>query len=180
MGAVPLAGRVAAAGPRAARHGAAPDPSRTGRRRLLRAARPVRDAGESLVLFAQGTILGIETDFSRGAFALARALALPILPVAVMGGHRVWEHPFSPRLRRGQRVSVRALPPVSTERVRGTDPEILRRQLRRALKRAALDGTMAPPRRFCPERNGWWDGYAYRIDPDFPALARRWRERRGA
>ena len=30
---------------------------------------------------------------------------------------------------------------------------------------------MAPPRRFVPARDGYWDGYAYAIDPDFPELA---------
>jgi 1-acyl-sn-glycerol-3-phosphate acyltransferase len=30
---------------------------------------------------------------------------------------------------------------------------------------------MAPPRRFVPARDGYWDGYAYEIDPDFSALA---------
>ena len=29
---------------------------------------------------------------------------------------------------------------------------------------------MAPPRRFVPERDGYWDGYAYEIDPAFPSL----------
>ncbi len=39
------------------------------------------------------------------------------------------------------------------------------------LKDAALDGTMAPLRRFVPSRDGYWDGYAYQIDPAFPRLA---------
>jgi 1-acyl-sn-glycerol-3-phosphate acyltransferase len=29
---------------------------------------------------------------------------------------------------------------------------------------------MAQPRRFVPARDGYWDGYAYEIDPAFPAL----------
>ena len=30
---------------------------------------------------------------------------------------------------------------------------------------------MAPPRRFVPSRDGYWDGYAYTIDAVFPELA---------
>ena len=41
----------------------------------------------------------------------------------------------------------------------------------RRLKQAALSGTVAPPRRFVPARDGYRDGYAYTIDPAFPSLA---------
>jgi 1-acyl-sn-glycerol-3-phosphate acyltransferase len=140
-------------------------------RDLVRSAGRVFAAGDSLVVFPQGTILGIETDFHAGAFGLARALERPILPVALTGGHRVWEYPYSPRLRRGQRMSVRVLPPVSVEQVRARDSRALRREICRRLKAAALDGSMQPPRRFVPARDGYWDGYAYEIDPAFPDLA---------
>lgn len=140
-------------------------------RRLLRTAAEVFAAGESLVIFPQGTILGIETEFLRGAFALAKALERPILPIALTGSHRVWEHPYNPRLRYGQRISLRVLNPLSVDEVRMADIGVLRLAVQRSLKAAALDGTMARPRRFVPERDGYWDGYAYRIDPDFPELA---------
>ena len=39
------------------------------------------------------------------------------------------------------------------------------------MKDLALQDGMAPVRRFVPERDGWWDGYAFEIDPDFPELA---------
>lgn len=138
-------------------------------RTLLRTAPPVFARGESVVLFPQGTILGIESDFNLGAFALARALKQPILPVALTGGHRVWEHPYTPRLRYGQRMSMRVLPPVRINRA--DDLDAVRVRVQRQLKTAALDGTMAAPRRFVPQRDGYWDGYRYVIDPDFPALA---------
>lgn len=140
-------------------------------RRLVRAALPVFAAGESLVVFPQGSILGIETDFLGGAFSLARLLERPILPIALTGGHRVWEHPYSPRLRRGQRMSLRVLAPVFVAEVRSTEADELRCGVRDRLKAEALDGTMAPPRRFTPTRDGYWDGYAYAIDPAFPELA---------
>ncbi len=140
-------------------------------RRIVQAGRRVVGRGESLVICPQGTILGIETDFLPGAFAVARALERPILPIALTGSHRVWEFPFSPRLRRGERISVRVLPPVAADDVRDRDADELRREVQRQLKAAALDGTMAPPRHFEPDHDGYWDGFAYEIDPAFPELA---------
>lgn len=155
-----------------------PERGATGYRRLLRSVRAALPADESLVVFPQGSILGIETDFHAGAFHLARALGRPLLPVAVTGSHRVWEYPYTPRVRPGQRVTLRVLAPVAADEVRDTAPGVLRQRVQDALKAAALGGTMAPPRRFVPERDGWWDGYAFRIDPAFPALAARVAARR--
>jgi 1-acyl-sn-glycerol-3-phosphate acyltransferase len=138
-------------------------------RTILRAAPAIFARGESMLIFPQGTILGIESDFTVGAFAIARALEQPLLPIVLTGGHRVWEHPYTPRLRYGQRISMRVLPPININRA--DDLDAVRVQVRRRLKAAALDGTMAPPRRFVPQRDGYWDGYAYRIDPDFAGLA---------
>lgn len=140
-------------------------------RPLLRAAREVFAAGESLAIFPQGTILGIETDYHLGAFVLAQRLGRPLLPVALTGAHRVWEHPYTPRVRLGEQMGLRVLPPIPAAEVRAAEPEELRIELRRRTKAAALDGTLPPPRRFVPERDGFWDGFAYSIDPDFPALA---------
>lgn len=140
-------------------------------RQLIQQAREIFARGESLVVFPQGSILGIETDFLPGAFALARSLQRPILPVSLTGSHRVWEHPYGPRLRRGERMSVRVLPPITSIEVRTYKVDELRREAQRRLKAAALDTSMAPPRRFVPARDGYWDGYAYEIDPAFPVLA---------
>jgi 1-acyl-sn-glycerol-3-phosphate acyltransferase len=148
-----------------------PEQGSRGYRQLRKTAGDVFDVGESLVVFPQGTILGIETDFSPGAFALARATQRPLLPVALTGSHRVWEHPFSPRLRYGQRISMCVLPPIPPKRFCDEDLDAIRREVQRCLKAAALDGKMALPRRFVPEQDGYWDGYAYGIDPEFPALA---------
>lgn len=148
-----------------------PERGRWSYRRLLRDARAVLDGGESIVIFPQGTILGIETSFLRGAFALAQALGRPLLPVALTGGHRVWEHPFTPRLRFGQRISMRVLPPIPAGDVAGQASEQLRLDVQRQLKAEALSGTMAAPRHYLPARDGYWDGFAFQIDPAFPALA---------
>ena len=148
-------------------------------RRMVQAAPEVIASGESLVVFPQGSILGIETDLLRGAFALAAALDRPILPVALSGSHRVWEHPYTPRLRRGERISLRVLPPIPASEVRSRGAEQVRREVQRRLKTAALGGEMAAPRRFVPARDGFWDGYAYEIDPAFPELADAVAARRG-
>ncbi len=140
-------------------------------RALLRQAPAILAGGESLVLFPQGSILGIEIDCLRGPFALASRLGRPLLPIALTGGHRVWEHPYTPRLRHGQRMSLRVLPPIPAAVCRATAAEELRATVQRQLKAVALAGDLAAPRRFVPARDGYWDGYAYRIDPAFPALA---------
>ena len=45
------------------------------------------------------------------------------------------------------------------------------RSIEQQMKEVALQAGMAPVRRFVPERDGWWDGYAFEIDPDYPDLA---------
>ena len=140
-------------------------------RRLVRAARAVTERGTSVVVFPQGTILGLESDFQIGAFALAKTLDLPLLPIMLTGGHRVWEHPYTPRLRYGQRMSLRVLPPLDVATVRETIADALRDRVQRQLKAAALAPGVADPRRFVPARDGYWDGFRYRIDPAFPELA---------
>lgn len=149
-------------------------------RTLLREGERILNGGESLALFPQGSVLGLETAFQPGAFALARTLGTPILPVVLTGGHRVWEHPFAPVLRYGQRLGMRVLPPISAEQVRASTSETLRTEVQRRMKAAALHGDLPPPRRYLPERDGWWDGYRFDIDPAFLGLAHRLAERRAA
>ena len=141
-------------------------------REILRYSRS--DVGsDNLVVFPQGTILGIESAFTAGAFHLARALDRPLLPIVITGTHRVWEHPYSPVVRFGQSVYLRVLPAIAPERA-VTD----RRAIERRMKQFALAAT-PPPRRYEPDRDGWWDGYRFEIDPDFPDLAARIDQHRG-
>ncbi len=136
-----------------------------GLRHLIAEGRKTIDRGGSVVIFPQGSILGVEAAFTPGAFRLADLLGVPLLPIVITGTHRVWEHPYSDRLRFGQRASMRVLPPVpigeATESMRDTERE---------MKRIALSDETEPPRRFDPHRDGFWDGYRYEIDPDFPQL----------
>lgn len=151
-----------------------------GFRDLLRGAEQILSGGESLATFPQGTIAGIQSDFQRGVFEVARRLNVPILPVVITGTHRVWEHPFAPTLRYGSRVGVRVLPPISAGEVQSAHLEALRVRTRRAMKEAAMSAEMPPARFFDPDRDGYWDGYQLDIDPDFPGTARQMADHRAA
>lgn len=147
-----------------------PEQGASSYRHLLQQGRHVTAGGESLVLFPQGSVLGIEVAFQPGAFKLAQRLGLPILPVVLTGGHRVWEHPFSPTLRYGQAIGLEVLPPISAAQVQTSSAESLRSEVQRAMKAVALAGRLPSPRRYDPYQDGYWDGYRFDIDPAFPAL----------
>ena len=136
-------------------------------RALCREARAAIEDGDSILLFPQGSILGIELAFQPGAFNLAQRLGRPLLPVVVTGGHRVWEHPFAPTLRLDQSMSIAVLPPVSPEEAVSQQAAV-----ERDMKRVAL-ASATPPRHFDPDRDGYWDGYRYEIDAAFPDLVHR-------
>ena len=137
-------------------------------RSMLRWSDSVFDAGDSIAIFAQGTILGIETAMRPGAFEIAMRSRRRVLPVVIAGTHRIWEHPFSPTLRFGCPVHVEVLPPLEV-----TDPQTDLQSVQRRMKAAALRQLSAQPRRFDPDRDGIWPDYAYSIDPAFGAVAQR-------
>jgi 1-acyl-sn-glycerol-3-phosphate acyltransferase len=141
-------------------------PSLGAHRALLRGIAGARVARESIVMFPQGSILGVEIAFKPGPVRIAERFDLPILPVVITGTHLVWEHPYSPALRYGQRVSLSVLEPIPPH-----SAAKVWRSTERRMKAIALESGMAPARRFVPERDGWWDGYDYQIDPDFADLA---------
>lgn len=142
-----------------------PAAGRTAYRHLLTEGRATLDRGEALVVFPQGSILGIEVAFWPGAFQVAERLDAWLLPVVITGSHRVWEHPYTPLVRFGQPVSVRVLPAVPPSEARGSA-----RAIESEMKRIALHHGTAPARRFRPEVDGYWDDYRYDIDPAFPEL----------
>ncbi len=139
-----------------------------GMRKLLSEVEASFAGGESVVMFPQGSILGIETAFQMGPFRIADKLGVSVLPVVITGTHRVWEHPYSDRLRFGQAVEMTVMEPLAPGSAVGEAPRLERR-----MKEIALHCHTVPPRRFEPERDGFWDGYEYEIDPSFPELARR-------
>ena len=123
--------------------------------------------GDSIVVFPQGSLLGVEVAFQPGAWRLAQMLALPVLPVAIAGTHQVWGHPFDNEVHVARNVCVTVLPPIepsdwTADRARATE---------RLLKKRAIESGLA--RRFDPLRDGWWDEYAFEIDPDFDGLRRQ-------
>lgn len=151
------------------------NPTRSSLRRLYRDIETALADGDSLAVFAQGSILGVEVAFRQGAFGIARHFGVPVLPVVLTGSHRVWEHPFSPMVRLDQEMSVRVLDPLDPDQL----DEVGARILERRMKDLALDPSTAPARRFDPDRDGWWDDYRYEIDSEFEDLARRVSQRRG-
>lgn len=135
-------------------------------RMLVRECERTLTRGQSIVVFPQGSILGIETAFTSEAFRIADLFERHLLPVVLTGTHRVWEHPYTDRLRYGQTVSTVVLPPIPIG-----DALSSMRETERKMKQLALSPSTAPPRRFDPRRDGYWDGYRYEIDADFPELA---------
>ncbi len=157
----------------AAGHLRLPEEGPAAYRTLLAGAPDVVARGESLVVFPQGSVLGIEIAFARGVPALARRLSMPVLPVILTGTHRIWHHPFDPLVETHRRVRMRILPPVpaSAASRRWND-------LERTMKAIAMDDPDV--RRYDPDRDGWWDGYRFEIDPAFPDLAARVADHRRA
>jgi 1-acyl-sn-glycerol-3-phosphate acyltransferase len=136
-------------------------------RTLLRAGTTAAAREESLVVFPQGTVLGIETAFTGGAFRAAQYLNMPILPVVLTGASRVWDYPFSTLLHFGQTISMEVLEPVPANQAVTMAADIETEMKNRAL--SASPG----PRHFVPKRDGWWDDYRFEIDPRFPELKQR-------
>ncbi len=134
-------------------------------RTLLSQAPKVFESGRSLVVFPQGTLLGVEAAFSSGAFQIADKYQRPVLPVVVTGTHRVYEYPFSPEVRFGETIRMEVLPPVAA----GNAVAEMER-VEREMSEVALSAQPGP-RRYRPERDGYWDGYAFEISPAFAELA---------
>lgn len=145
-----------------------PESRITGFRQLLVDTGEVLARGHSVVVFPQGSILGIEAAFQRGAFHIADRLGVSLLPVVITGTHRVWEHPYSDRLRYGQSVEMTVLDPIPVGDALSSLPMV-----EREMKRVALEDHRCPPRHFDPDRDSYWDDYAYEIDPTFREVAEK-------
>jgi 1-acyl-sn-glycerol-3-phosphate acyltransferase len=142
-----------------------PEQPITAMRTLLLEAPVVFESGRSLVVFPQGTLLGIEAAFAPGAFRIADRFGRRLLPVVVTGSHRVYEYPFSPMVRFGQTIRMEVLEPIPAGAAIDSMARIERRMQDVAL--AAVPG----PRRYLPERDGFWDGYAFEIADRFEGVA---------
>jgi 1-acyl-sn-glycerol-3-phosphate acyltransferase len=136
-------------------------------RTLLRAGNAATARGESLVVFPQGTVLGIEAAFTGGGFRAAQHLGIPILPVVLTGASTVWDYPFSAQLHFGRTIRMEVLAPVPAHLA-----VALAVELETEMKDRALSASPGP-RRYVPQRDGWWDDYRFEIDPRFSELKRR-------
>jgi 1-acyl-sn-glycerol-3-phosphate acyltransferase len=143
-------------------------------RTIVRDAEAAFCRGESYVVFPQGSILGIETAFHQGAFKLSARSGKALLPVVLTGGASVWEYPYSSNLNFGQTIHLEVLEPVDATEVLHCAYEIESEMKERAL------GAIPGPRRFDPDRDGWWDDYPYEIDPAFHELAKKVADHRAA
>lgn len=141
-----------------------PNAMRRFRMELSRAS----DAGQDVVVFPQGSVLGLEVAFESGVRSIARHLGLPVLPVSVTGTHRVWDYPFDTTVRFDQTVELSILEPIEPADLTPTRLREAEQQLKGTAQAASV-----PARRFDPDRDGWWDDYAFEIDPDFPELTNR-------
>ena len=150
------------------------DPSMSSLRAMYGEIEEAIGTEASVVVFPQGSILGIEVAFEYGAARLARHFGLPILPVAIAGTHTVWEFPFSQTVRLDRSVSMTVFAPIPPSDITPSNF----REVERSIKRSAL-GSDAEVRRFDPKRDGWWDAYDFEIDPDFPDLLTKVQARRG-
>jgi len=121
--------------------------------------------GRSIVVYPQGSVLGIEVAFAKGVAHLIRRLGLPVLPVVISGTHEVWEYPFSQTARLDQTVSMtvcEAIPAAEFDMARWSS-------LERGMKSIARAADVAP-KHFVPIRDGYWLNYEYELDDTNPAL----------
>ncbi len=142
-----------------------PEAPLTAMRILLRRLPQLLARGDSVVVFPQGSLLGVEVSFQPGAFQLADRFDLPVLPVVLTGSHRVWDYPFGRALRRGQRIRLEVLEPMPPGTALAGMAAIETEMKQRA--RAVAD---APVRHYVPERDGTWEGYRFELDPTEPHM----------
>lgn len=125
-------------------------------RQMVAAARPVAAEGRPIVIFPQGTRTapGAASPYQPGAFALYRALALPLVPAAVNSGLFWGRRSF---FKRPGRITLEFLDPIP--------PGLPRRQLMSELERrietatAALEREAAAPQRRSPQDAATARGY---------------------
>ncbi|MDF1594622.1 MAG: lysophospholipid acyltransferase family protein [Acidimicrobiia bacterium] len=97
-------------------------------------AAEVMRRGHSILVFAEGTryLDGQVRQFKRGAFSIAIASGLPILPVVVNGGHLAWpkRHPIL-----GGPITVMISKPIETSALVHKDVPMLRDQTKDEIER---------------------------------------------
>jgi 1-acyl-sn-glycerol-3-phosphate acyltransferase len=111
-------------------------------------------AGHSLLVYPEGRISpdGTVCAFKDGAFIVAAANRVPVVPVAIHGTRRIWP-PERHAIRSGHvRVTVAA--PLRTSHMTHEDIAGLRDQARDAIRSAHRDLTRTMPRKAAPASPG--------------------------
>ncbi len=89
--------------------------------------------GRSLIIYAEGTRPrnGVMKPFKKGAFTMAIAAQLPILPLSIHGSYEAW--PAGARLVRGGKIRVVLDKPIETDGLKHSDTGDLRDQVREVI-----------------------------------------------
>jgi 1-acyl-sn-glycerol-3-phosphate acyltransferase len=90
-------------------------------------SKPVIERGHSLIIYPEGTrsYHGELQAFKKGAFAMAAAAGMPILPVAISGTWEAWK-PHSPWISGNSHITVIIDEPIETEGLGQSELEALR------------------------------------------------------
>lgn len=101
-----------------------------------RQSRPVIERGHSLIIYPEGTrsYHGELQAFKKGAFAMAAAANMPILPVAINGTWEAWK-PHSPWIRGKSHITVVIHEPVPTDGLTGAELDAVRLQTHATIAR---------------------------------------------
>lgn len=92
--------------------------------------RALVEAGRSIIVYPEGTRTrsGTLGPFKKGAFTMAVAGGLPVLPVTILGSYQAW--PAATPWVKGGSVKVTIDPPLSTEGLSQADTTALRDRAR--------------------------------------------------
>ncbi|HKQ03495.1 MAG TPA: lysophospholipid acyltransferase family protein [Blastocatellia bacterium] len=131
-----------------------------------RAAHDVLRTGKALVIFPEGgrTRTGKLMPFKMGAFRFALTYGVPVVPVSISGGEKIW--PVGKLFPRAAKLTVTFHPPVAVERLpEGTSRVELKSRARELARRTyeAVASAVAPDMR--PDERGQASAAA---DKDFP------------
>lgn len=127
-------------------------PGKRGMQRLMQGMGQALSAGQSLLVFPEGTRTrtGHLGDFQPGVFRIAQRLEAPIVPVTVTGMYRVMRK-GSWLIRPGYDVTVYCDAPVETAGTRRADLPALMAQVRQVME-DRLEAYYAS----VPPRARWW------------------------
>lgn len=92
-----------------------------------RQSQPVIERGHSLIIYPEGTrsYHGELQPFKKGAFAMAAAARMPILPVSISGTWEAWK-PHSPWIHGNSHIVVVIDRPIATDGLEGAGLDAMR------------------------------------------------------